>query len=209
MNVEYTKEMCATDFMSLVAFAKPALKEMGALASCACCSAESHGVVAGETGEGITVMALCKTCLDANHPRMKIADWQMARDSHFNIPTTPAERRKLIEMVRKAVIHSLAEQKALPAVMRMLELDHALSPRLPRDAIGVVVRQAGKQVKAYRCPVPWYEDDPFIVGGKFARDASALVKSLLSGKTKGYSFMGGPMMLTSSDDSLIKEWGKP
>ncbi|MER2540406.1 MAG: hypothetical protein ABTQ26_14300 [Azonexus sp.] len=207
--INYTNEMCVTDFMSLATFSKSAFKEMGALASCACCSVESHGVVACEAGEGVIVMALCKTCLKADPKEMQIADWQMARDSYFDIPTTPDDRRKLIEMLRRTVIHSLAEQMALPAVMRMLELDHALSPRLPRDAIGVVVRQAGKQVRAFRCPVPWYPDDPFILGGKFARDASALVKSILAGKTNGYSFMCGPMMLTSSDNSLIKEWGKP
>lgn len=206
---EYTKEKCLTDVMAILPYAQSVTEDWGILATCACCAAKSHGVVVSESSDRSIVLALCKRCLDCGENLPSNEAWKMGRNSYLQIPVSEADRKMMVRMLRESLIFNLSEQKALPVVMHLLELDQLEIRFKQSSSLGIVVRQAGKRVRAFRCPVPWYPEDPFMVGGQFARDASALVKSIQRGKTKGHFFPGGSMMFTSSDDSLMKEWGRP
>lgn len=207
----YTKEMCLADIAVLMPIACVALKQWGALTECAKCSAPGEGVIIGN--EGI-VLALCQSCgrthASSDSPsKLDMNGWDFQAKSYFVTPGSEKDCRTLTEMLRKATFANLLKLDLLPIVMRPLQLDRKTMSGLEGDSMGIVAMRSGKRVRAFRCPIPFYPDDPPIMGGKVARDAVSLVKSIQAGKTKGYSFLSGPVMLTSNDDNLIKAWSKP
>ena len=203
----YTTTQCLNDTLAIMPYARATLDELGSLVKCAKCGDSRYSVVPGEINNSTTVMALCDTELEKSE-RLSLKDWTMGAGSYFIVPDTDDDRKRMVNLFRKAIILRIANDKGLPIVTRLLDAD-CTSPALfsARDRVAIVWTQVGKTFKAYRCPMPWFESDPFLLGGKTARDALALVKSMLAGKTKSVSFGKGPVLMTSDDEGLAKAWG--
>lgn len=206
----YTTTQCLNDTLAIMPYARAALDELGSLVKCAKCGDSRYSVVTGEINNSTTVMALCELCDTELYKseRLSLKNWTMGEGSYFILPDTDDDRKQMVDLFRKAIILRLADDKALPIVTRLLEVD-CTSPALvsARDRVAIVWTQVGKTLKAYRCPMPWFDSDPFLLGGKTARDALALVESMLSGKTKSVSFGRGPVLMTSDDKKLMNVWG--
>lgn len=208
--MNYTPAQCLHDTMALMPYARAVLDDLGSIVRCAKCGDRRHSAMSAEIDGLTTVLALCETC-DAGISRsdcLALDGWTMGEGSYFILPDTDDDRMQMVDLFRKAVIFQIAERKELPVVMRLLELDCTSATLLSaRDRVAIVWAQVGKSARAYRCPMPWFDSDPFLLGGKTARDALALTKSMLAGKTKCITFGNGPVLLTSDDDGLAKAWG--
>jgi hypothetical protein len=145
---------------------------------------------AGE--ECAEVLAVCNYCLPNVTPRKQ----QLPEIRGLVIPASEAERLKVITTCRHIAIEEFAKTAGYPLVCKPLLLDK------PTHKAILFTKD-----KTYSALFSWQDGDPWIIGGKLAKDALAIYRSIEGCKTEATWMFGNPI-ITSSDESLLQELAK-
>lgn len=185
----YPANECMKDVFGLLSFVTEAVFGKG----CAFCGKETHTIGGMESENGLH--CVCKVCSDCATTRHATTPAKV-----LLIPDNEDERLELFGATLATLGREAKKQKALPIIVR----GPGLAGSQPNEAI-VVFLEKGKLSKAV-VPFPWFPDDPQAAGGKIARDALALYRSIKSGDTEAYSIGGGMVLMPGPE--LSREWLK-
>lgn len=196
--MNYSKSSTVKDLHRLMPYVHGELVSMGCLCTCVYCGCEvyprsGYTFSASEVDtDGAWIMASCAKCgadANASKPWMDGAKGLVISDDEKT-------RKQMISSLRAIAIKEVTAVVGYPVIMQPLIIDGGAWKA------ALITEEA-----TYSTFAPWSDNDPLIVGGKFARDADVLRKSIQSGKTR-VSLVGGSALIESDDLQLISALAK-
>jgi hypothetical protein len=203
----YTIDQAAADLGKLLPYMHKELTNLGIHSQCSYCGADLANSIGSnvynvysiatfypnEAGDELAeVNAVCKSCF----PKASQGTQQTQGVKGLVIPSNEQKRIEWIKYARTLAINAYSEKVGFPLVSRPLLCDN--------PAIQAVLYI---EDKSYSTVFPWQDSDPWLIGGRMAKDALAVYKSIEAGKTEVTLLFGKPV-LNINDEELLQELAK-